>query len=274
MAARLVLPSWTHATERWLIESRSVAGSMPGPLATTCSPRSSSTVDPTGRPTTVRAVLRGASREPNAILFAAQLGAMMLYPFMEGNQVGRALFSIFGIAILGLVVLTVRHSPGLTWVSTLFAVPATALLVVQVVVGSDKLAPYSAAFEAPLYFYAAGTLIFFYILRDHEVTRDELFAVGATFTLVAWGFAYLYTVVQAIAPHSFTAATHPGDPRTWVELLFLSFTSLTSTGLSDVVPIKPFARAVVMVEELGGLAYVAMLVSRVVGLTVLRGRSR
>ena len=108
------------------------------------------------------------------------------------------------------------------------------------------------------------------MLEDHEITRDELYAVGATFTLVAWAFAYTYTVVQAIYPHSFTAAVDPQDPRSWMELLFLSFTTLTSTGLSDVVPIRPFARAVCMIEQLGGLAYVAVLVSRLVGLTVRR----
>ncbi len=44
------------------------------------------------------------------------------------------------------------------------------------------------------------------MVADHEITRDELFAVGATFTLVAWGFAHAYTVCQAIEPRSFTAA--------------------------------------------------------------------
>jgi hypothetical protein len=52
--------------------------------------------------------------------------------------------------------------------------------------------------------------------------------------------------------------------------LFLSFTTLSSTGLSDVVPILPYARSVVMIEELAGLGYVAMVVSRLVGLTVMR----
>jgi hypothetical protein len=56
-----------------------------------------------------------ARRQPSAILLAAQLGAVLLYPFMEGSEVGRALFSVFGIAILGLVVLAVRGSPGWTW---------------------------------------------------------------------------------------------------------------------------------------------------------------
>ena len=54
-----------------------------------------------------------------------------------------------------------------------------------------------------------------------------------------------------------------------MELLFLSFTNLSSTGLSDVVPIKPFARSLVMIEQLAGLAYIAMVVSRLVGLLVL-----
>ncbi len=214
-------------------------------------------------------MLRIARREPSAILLAVQLIAVLVYPFLEQGSVGRALFSVFGIAILGLVVLAVRKTPGLTWVALLLGGPATVLLLIQAITDSSDLLPYSSALEAVLYFYAAGALIA-YMLEDHEITRDELYAVGATFTLVAWAFAYTFTVVQAIYPGSFTAAVNPEEQRSWMELLFLSFTTLTSTGLSDVVPIRPFARAVCMIEQLGGLAYVAVLVSRLVGLTVRR----
>ena len=214
-------------------------------------------------------MLQVARRQPSAILLAAQLAGVLLYPFMEGRGVGRALFSVFGIAILGLVVLAVRSSPGLTWVGVLLAIPATVLLLIQAVTASDALLPYSSALEAILYFYTAGALIS-YMLADHEITRDELFAVGATFTLLAWAFAYTYTVCQAIEPGSFTAAVDPAGDRTWMELLFLSFTTLSSTGLSDVVPVKPFARALVMLEQVAGIGYVAMVVSRLVGLLVVR----
>jgi len=205
-------------------------------------------------------------------LFAAQLSAVLLYPFMKDSGAGRALFSVFGIAILGLVVLTVRRSPGLTWVSVLLGLPATVLLLTQAITNSDALLPYSSALEAALYFYAAGTLIA-YMLADHVITKDELFAVGATFTLVAWAFAFVYTVYQAIEPASFTAAVDPDGDRSWMELLFLSFTTLSSTGLSDVVPVKPFARGLAMLEMLAGLGYVAMVVSRLVGLLVMRPRN-
>jgi hypothetical protein len=208
-----------------------------------------------------------AKRQPSAVLLAAQLAAILIYPFLEEGAVGRSIFSVFGIAILGLVVLAVRSSKALTWVSVLLALPATVLLLIQAVTGDDALLPYSSAFEAALYFYAGGALLF-YMLEDHEITRDELYAVGATFTLVAWAFAYTYVVCQAIEPQSFTASVDPLDARTWMELLFLSFTTLTSTGLSDVVPVKPFARSLVMIEQLAGLGYVAMVVSRLVGLTL------
>ena len=54
-----------------------------------------------------------------------------------------------------------------------------------------------------------------------------------------------------------------------MELLFMSFTTLSSTGLGDVIPVKPFARAMVIIEQLAGLAYIAMVVSRLVGIIVM-----
>jgi hypothetical protein len=212
-------------------------------------------------------VLRVLRREPSAILLGVQLGAVLLYPFLEGNGAGRALFSLIGILALALVVLAVRTSPALTWVSLLLGVPAAVLLLIQAITDSATLNPYSSAFEAVLYFYAAYALIR-YMLADHEITRDELFAVGATFTLVAWGFAYVYTVWQAIEPGSFIAAQHPDAQRTWMELLFLSFTTLSSTGLSDVVPVQAFARSLCMLEQVAGVAYIAVVVSRLVGLSL------
>ncbi len=214
-------------------------------------------------------MLRRVEKDPSAFLLGVQLAGVLLYPFMEGSEVGRALLSVFGILVLGLVVLAVRKLPGLTWIGLVLALPATVLLLVQAITRDDTLLPYSSALEAILYFYAAGALIA-YMLADHEITRDELYAVGATFTLVAWAFAYIYVVCQAIYPGSFTAAVDPEGDRTWMELLFLSFTTLSSTGLSDVVPIHGFARSLVMLEQIAGVAYIAIVVSRLVGLTVPR----
>ena len=131
-------------------------------------------------------------------------------------------------------------------------VTASALSIVAVITGSSALTLAGAVVHALFYFWAASSMLG-YMLADSDVTKDELWAVGATFTLVAWAFAYVFAALQQVVPGSFTAAVDPDAPRTWLELLFLSFTNLSSTGLSDVVPILPKARAVVMIEQLAGL---------------------
>ena len=112
------------------------------------------------------------------------------------------------------------------------------------------------------------------MLSDHRVSRDELYAVAATFTLLAWAFAHAYSVCQQLWPGSFTAAVDPQAPRTWTELLFLSFTTLSSTGLGDVVPVRAPARALAMLEMFAGVMYMALVVSRLVGLVNEADRRR
>lgn len=208
-------------------------------------------------------------RTPCAVLLAAQLAGVILYPFLEGTFAGRQLFAIFGLVVLALAVLAVRATPLLSWVAVLIALPAVVLLAVQVITTNEDLAPWASGFEAVLYAYAAAAMLV-YMLDDDHVTTDELFAIGAVFTLLAWAFAHAYVVVQAVDPGAFTAAIDPAADRTWTELLFLSFTTLSSTGLSDVVPVTGHSRSVVMLEQVAGLFYIAMVVTRLVGLNAAR----
>jgi hypothetical protein len=83
-----------------------------------------------------------------------------------------------------------------------------------------------------------------------------------TFTLLAWAYAHLFNVCQALSPGSFGAMVDPDATRTWMELLFLSFTVLSGVGLGDIIPLTPMARALVMLEELTGVMYIALVVSR------------
>jgi hypothetical protein len=210
---------------------------------------------------------------PCALLLLAQLLGVVIYPFMEGTAVGQPMLALFGLVVLALAVRAVRATPFLWWVTITLALPAVGLLLAQVLTGESALAPYSAAFEAALYFYAAASMLV-YMLDDDHVTKDELFAVGAVFTLLAWAFAYTFVVVQALQPGSFTAAADPAADRTWTELLFLSFTTLSSTGLSDVIPVRGHARSVVMLEQVAGVFYIAMVVTRLIGLKMRRVTSR
>ena len=89
-----------------------------------------------------------------------------------------------------------------------------------------------------------------------------LSTAAATFTLLAWGFAYAYFVCQAWYPGSFTGF-EPERQRTWMELLFYSFTNLSATGLGDVLPVSAPARVLTMLEQFAGVGYIAAVVSSI-----------
>lgn len=208
-------------------------------------------------------------RHPSALLLLVQLLGLLLYPLLDGTQTGRLTLSAFGVAVLVFTTRMVRRTPGLTWVSMGLALPAVVLLVLQIVFDLDALLPWAAALESLFYFYAAGSLVA-YMMEDTRATTDELFAAGATFTLLAWAFAYAFVVVQALEPGSFLAAVNPEQPRSWTELVFLSFALLSSTGIGDVIPVRPLARGLASLEMFVGMMYIALVVSRLIGLTLLK----
>jgi hypothetical protein len=57
-----------------------------------------------------------------------------------------------------------------------------------------------------------------------------------------------------------------------MDLLYLSFTTLSSTGLSDVGPATGHGQSVVMLEQVVGIFYIAMVVTRLVSLRAERRR--
>jgi hypothetical protein len=210
-----------------------------------------------------------ARRHPSAFLLAAQLLSLVFYAVFDGNAGGRTLLGIFGILVLILVVWVIAHSPDVQWITWTLVVPAFALSLLSLFYTHPTLLVLASLIEALVYFYATGSLIA-YMMKDYLVTLDELFAAGATFTLLAWGFTYAYVACQILFPGSFIGSVDPGQPRTFLELLFFSFTNLSATGISDILPISSPARVLVMLEQFAGIAYMAVVVSRLIGMTIVR----
>ncbi len=210
-----------------------------------------------------------ASRHPSVFLLATQLLSLVLYALLDKSSIGRGLLTSFGLVVLALAVWVISHGPLVRWATWVLVVPAFALSLLSVVVIDPTVLMWSSLLEAVLYFYATGSMIA-YMMEDYRVTTDELFSAGATFTLLAWGFANAYQACQAWLPGSFLSTTDPGQPQTFLELLFVSFTNLSATGLSDITPATPPARVLVMLEQFSGVGYIAVVVSRLIGMTIVR----
>ncbi len=212
------------------------------------------------------------AEHPSAALLAVQLVFVLAYPYLADNAVSRAVIGVAQMAVVLTAVGAVRRTPALTWVAATLGVPATVFTVLEALSpGSDLVVLVSAVLHAPFYFFVSYAMIR-YLFHDTKVTRDELFATAAAFTVVAWGFTYVYAAAQVVFPGSFIGEAD-GAQREWFELLYLSFSVLTSVGLSDVVPVLPQARSLVIIEMVAGVLYVALVVARLVGLTAPRAGS-
>lgn len=151
-------------------------------------------------------------RHPSAGLLFVQLLGVLLYPWMETTQIGRALFGAFGLLVLGLALHVVKRSPVQTWVAGLLALLVVGLTLLDMLITSQPLEALITLLEAAFYFYAAASLIA-YMSADQHASTDELYAVGATFTVLAWAFAHLFVFCQLLVPGSFAAAIEPEAAR-------------------------------------------------------------
>jgi hypothetical protein len=204
------------------------------------------------------------------LLLGAQLLQVLLWPFLDDSVVGRASLGGIGMLAVGAAVLAVRRTPSASRVVLFLGAPAMLLTLVEPVFpDNDAVVLVSGLLHAPFYVYVSYAMLR-YLFHDDKVTTDEYYATGAAFTVVAWAFAYAYSVVQVLWPDSFSSPS--GSDQSWFELLYLSFSVLTSVGLSDIVAVGAQARSIVMVEMMTGVFYIAMVVSRMVGLTILRRR--
>jgi hypothetical protein len=204
------------------------------------------------------------------MLLGAQLLQVLAWPFLGGSTVGRAFLGVIGMLAVGSAVLAVRRTPHVSRVVFFLGAPTIVFTLLEAIFSDvDPVVIVSGCLHAPFYFYVSYAMLR-YLFHDDEVTTDEYYATGAAFTVVAWGFAHLFAAVQAVWPDSFSNAS--GFEHTWFELLYLSFSTLTSVGLSDIVAVGEQARSVVMVEMMVGVFYVAMVVARMVGLTMMRHR--
>ena len=205
-------------------------------------------------------------RHPSALLLTAQLLAVLAYPFLDTTRAGSAVLGVISMIAVGLALWVVRSTPALTFIAVALGVPALLMTVLEAAMpGETWVVLTGALLHAPFYFYVFyGTIR--YVFHDDKVTTDELWAIGAAFTVLAWGFTFLFVAIEIIWPHSIAPLSD--DTGRFFELLFFSFTNLTSVGLSDILPTGSHARSVVILEQVGGVLYVAMVISRLVAMTV------
>ena len=202
---------------------------------------------------------------PSAWLLLTQFLILVLTAFTRESPSFRALLWVLGVLVLLIIAKVIRQTPMFTILGLSFVGCAVLFsTLIMFGVNDPNIQIIAHAFEACAYLSAAYGVLR-YMFADRYLTKDELFAAGAVFTLIAWAFAFLYSICQLIYPDSFVNPAEPGL-QSWLDLLFLSFSLQSATGLSDLMPMSAPARVLAMLQMFCGVMYLALIVSRLIAL--------
>jgi hypothetical protein len=113
-------------------------------------------------------------------------------------------------------------------------------------------------------------LLAFVILRQAfrpgPITSRRIQGSVAVYLLLGLLWAVAYEIVEVLSPGSFSVSARQG--ATLSQLGYFSFTTLTTVGFGDILPISPAARSLVVLEALVGQLFPAILIARLVALEI------
>jgi len=196
-----------------------------------------------------------------AYLFFAQVLLLVLLPFLQGSEWGRIAANLINLGIMITAVTSMGRSRLSLATALLFALPALALAVTGIVRGEFQYLVVSWGFSASVYVLALISLLR-YIFSVEEMTTDKLYGAASVYLLLGVLWAYMYAILERIYPGSFAIGGAPVTEASIPDLIYFSFTTLTTTGFGDIVPVLRHAQMLVVLEQVTGVLFVAILIAR------------
>ncbi len=111
-----------------------------------------------------------------------------------------------------------------------------------------------------------------YVYKEGRVTSQRIQAAVAAYLLITLAFALGYMLISFLIPGAFgfaDKAPNIDDPRFGYIFHYFSISTITTLGYGDIVPVHPFARTLATVEALVGQLFPAILLARLVSLSVV-----
>ncbi|MFM1903168.1 MAG: hypothetical protein RLZZ440_1068 [Planctomycetota bacterium] len=162
---------------------------------------------------------------------------------------------------------------GLPLVIPGLATLAVTLMAGQLPQGHPWLWPIARAVSFILPIVTVGLLILVDVLAAKRIVFDMICGALCVFVLFGMCWANVYTLIERLAPGSFTVdfaryqVDAGADPFAAAGVFtYYSFVTLTTVGYGDIVPASATARWLVWLEAVFGQFYMAVFVSRLIGL--------
>jgi voltage-gated potassium channel Kch len=200
------------------------------------------------------------------VLLVLLAGNIFIVPLSEFATWGRfAARSIFALIIISGVIATVGNGP-IVMLAILFGVGS-------VFVGWEGLERsnlYVHLFNdlySLLFIGFLVVLILRQVFRAGPITTRRVQGSVAVYLLLGLLWAVSYEMVELLQPGSFGILGQKSR-AILPQLAYFSFTTLTTLGFGDIIPLSPIARSLVVLEALVGQLFPVILIARLVTMEI------
>jgi len=196
-------------------------------------------------------------------LFLALLALLIAMPFLFDIVYGRRIISFVNVMVLVTAVAAVASSRLSFVIAIILGLPTLGFQILALQSGSPGHFALSWGFGAVFYAFTLVHLLH-YVLRRDRMTADKLYGAVAAYIMVAILWAFLYGVLEYFYPGAF-AFNGSAKALNVAELIYFSFTALTTAGFGDITPALIQSRFLTILETVTGVMYVAILIARLTG---------
>ena len=108
------------------------------------------------------------------------------------------------------------------------------------------------------------------VLFSGRVDGNKIVGAVCIYLLLGLIWTTLYLMVSELVPGSFNGLASSTWDETFPELVYFSFTTITTLGYGDISPSAPLTRFLALAEAIVGQFYIAVLVASLVGIRISR----
>jgi hypothetical protein len=196
-------------------------------------------------------------------LLLAFLALLIAVPFLSETLHGPIILTFVNVIILLTAVAAVGRTRRSFVIAVLLVAPALTFRLLGLASNLRVYLTLSWAFNAVFYTFILVELLH-YVLRRDFMTEDKLYGAVAAYIMIAVLWANLAGVLQYFYPGAYAVGGTPKELGI-TELIYFSFTSLTTAGFGDITPMLVQSRFLTILEMMTGVMYVAILIARLTG---------
>lgn len=202
------------------------------------------------------------------LLFIILIGIIGGFPYIAQGELKQLSGSLFIAGTMVFAVYACSVSRRDQVIAVLLAVPWTLMFLgetAHILPGGYEI-KYLPTLTTAFFLFTSYSL-FKGVRRAGVVNLNVIAAALSVYILIGFTFSVLYNTIEAAMPGSFNFPGNLDYSRLqWTDFLYFSFVTQTTLGYGDISPASAAAQSMVVIQALFGVFYLAVLVSRLVGL--------